>query len=164
MAIDTTERRIDERLFALSIAEFLFDVSLKKNIIFLSNTIPIKLETFVSSNYYFYPQFCFNSFFFFFQFEITNGIRNLLKIQFIKAYLSQFNPVTVQRATGCRRARRKPCRTHQVPAIGQEPVVKISNMRHTAASTAPKCINNKVLAVCCCCVCGHRSRYTRLTC
>lgn len=77
------------------------------------------------------------------------------------AYLSQFSPVTVQRATGCKRVRRKPWRTHQVPAIGQEPVVKISNIRHTAASTAPKCISNKVLAVCCCCVCGHRSRLTR---
>lgn len=93
MAIDTTERRIDERLFALSIAKFLFDVSLKKNIIFLSNTIPIKLETFVSSNYYFYPQFCFNSFFF----SIRNNKRNS---KFTKNSIYKSLPVAIQSSHG----------------------------------------------------------------
>lgn len=97
MAKDTTERRIDERLFALSIAEFLFDVSLKKNIIFLSNTIPIKLETFVSSNYYFYPQFCFNSFFFFFQLTNSNNKRNS---KFTKNSIYKSLPVAIQSSHG----------------------------------------------------------------
>lgn len=79
-----------------------------------------------------------------------------------KTHLSQFNPVTVQRATGCKSANRNPWRTHQVPANGHEPVVKISSVRHTAASTTPKWISNKVFAVCCCCVCGCRGRVWRL--
>lgn len=73
----------------------------------------------------------------------------------VEIYLSQFNPVTVQRATGCRSARRNPWSTHQVPAAGHDPVVKIRSTRHTAASTAPRWISSKVFAVCCCCVCGH---------
>lgn len=77
-----------------------------------------------------------------------------------ETHLSQFNPVTVQRATGCKRASKNPWRTHQVPATGHESVVKINSINriHTAASTAPKWISNKVFAVCCCCVCEHRRR------